>query len=54
MSGLNGLAFLMLALAILNYGWKLEAIISKSKLECEMNLVTQDKPKGNQSARGSP
>ena len=43
MSGLNGLSFLMLALAVLNYGWKLEAIISKTKLECELNCQINDR-----------
>ena len=47
MSGLNGLSFLMLALAILNFGWKLEAIISKAKVEVDINVKSMSERKNS-------
>jgi hypothetical protein len=41
-SGLNGLMFLMLALAVLNYGSRLETMISHTKPKSPNNNFSQD------------
>jgi hypothetical protein len=46
-SGLNGLMFLMLALAVLNYGSRLETLISKTKEESETHRTANLKNVGD-------